>query len=261
MTDPFESNYYEVLEVSPEAPQHEIHEAFQRAKKTYSTDSPALYSMFSQEEAQQLIKLIEEAFAVLGNQARRKAYDEHLRAKKNGAKKETATDFGAPLDPDDWGGPPAAASEIAAWGIPGEDAKFSPAPAHPLSPPPPPVSAAAPAPEKKAPEQERVPFGRTPLSSYKLSLEMEDEIAQQTIFDGTFLRKVREYKNVDLGQLSDATKVSRNYLQAIESNRFTDLPAPVFVRGFLLQITRILGLNSQVVSTSYIKLMKESLNR
>ena len=39
--NPLESNYYEILEVDQDAPQHLIHEAFQRAKKTYSVDSAA----------------------------------------------------------------------------------------------------------------------------------------------------------------------------------------------------------------------------
>src|SRR5262249_52505125 len=72
------TNYYEVLEVAPDAPQHEVHKAYQRAKSTYSQENPALYSMFSADEARELLKLIEEAFAVLGNHSLRKAYDEAL---------------------------------------------------------------------------------------------------------------------------------------------------------------------------------------
>jgi DnaJ-class molecular chaperone len=67
---------YEVLEVSPDAPQEEIHQAFLRAKHTYSSDSPALYSVFSKEEAHELLKLIEDAYAVLGNPHKRKEYDD-----------------------------------------------------------------------------------------------------------------------------------------------------------------------------------------
>ena len=69
---------YEVLEVPPEAPQTEIHRAYQRAKSIYSADNPALYSMFSREEARELMQLIEEAYAVLGNPALRKSYDDSV---------------------------------------------------------------------------------------------------------------------------------------------------------------------------------------
>src|SRR5947208_3257831 len=70
------TNYYEVLEVAEDAPPHEIHRAYQRAKSTYSSDNPALYSMFSPEEARELLRLIEEAYTVLGNPGLRKSYDE-----------------------------------------------------------------------------------------------------------------------------------------------------------------------------------------
>ena len=72
------TNYYEILEVSPEAPSHEIHRAYQRARETYSQDNPALYSMFSAEEARELLRMIEEAFAVLSNASLRRSYDESL---------------------------------------------------------------------------------------------------------------------------------------------------------------------------------------
>src|SRR5690349_7758654 len=72
------TNYYEILEVQQDAAQHEIHKAYQKAKTTYSQDNPALYSMFSQEEARELLRMIEEAYSVLGNQTMRKTYDESL---------------------------------------------------------------------------------------------------------------------------------------------------------------------------------------
>ena len=61
------TNYYEILEVAIDAPPHEIHRAYQRAKTTYSSENPALYSMSSPEEARELLRLIEEAYTVLGN--------------------------------------------------------------------------------------------------------------------------------------------------------------------------------------------------
>jgi len=44
-------NYYEVLEVKPESPQHEITTAYERARSTYSGDNPAIYTIFSDQEA------------------------------------------------------------------------------------------------------------------------------------------------------------------------------------------------------------------
>jgi DnaJ-class molecular chaperone len=67
--------YYELLEVKPTAGPSEIYSAYQRARNTYSPNSPALYSMFTPEEAKELMKLIEEAYQTLSHQARRREYN------------------------------------------------------------------------------------------------------------------------------------------------------------------------------------------
>ena len=38
-------NYYEILEIRPDASYKEIEEAYRRAKETYSGESPATYSL------------------------------------------------------------------------------------------------------------------------------------------------------------------------------------------------------------------------
>ncbi|PYT14046.1 MAG: hypothetical protein DMF51_09410 [Acidobacteria bacterium] len=45
----------------------------------------------------------------------------------------------------------------------------------------------------------------------------------------------------------------RAYLQAIEEERFGDLPAAVFVRGFLREYARCLGLPGDDVAQTYMK--------
>src|ERR1700733_1752237 len=67
--------YYELLEITPQAGPGEIYNAYQRARATYSPSSPALYSMFTPQEAQELMTLIEEAYQTLSHQARRHDYD------------------------------------------------------------------------------------------------------------------------------------------------------------------------------------------
>jgi len=82
-------NYYEVLEVAYDAPQHEVHKAYTRAKATYAQDNPALYSMFTRDEARDLLKLIEEAYSVLGNHGLRRNYDDTLQ--KSNSQRATLT--------------------------------------------------------------------------------------------------------------------------------------------------------------------------
>jgi hypothetical protein len=101
-------------------------------------------------------------------------------------------------------------------------------------------------------------FARTPLSNYKVVPSMEEEIRLQQVFDGTFLQRVRNYKNVDLDRLSKVSRIGRNYLVAVESNDFHSLPAAVFVRGFISQISRQLCLDEKLVVESFMKLFKQS---
>lgn len=71
-------NYYDILELNPECAQNEVTPAYEKLKLTYSGKNPAIYTVFSNEEAKQLLSLIEEAYSVLGNRSTRKQYDESL---------------------------------------------------------------------------------------------------------------------------------------------------------------------------------------
>src|ERR1700691_3370401 len=75
MRDIHDQTYYELLEIDATATQEEILKAYNRARATYGHNSPALYSLFNKEEAQELLRLIDEAYAVLSNQFKRKQYD------------------------------------------------------------------------------------------------------------------------------------------------------------------------------------------
>src|SRR5690606_15053353 len=65
--------------------------------------------------------------------------------------------------------------------------------------------------------------GRTPFSHYKIDEAFEAEITDQEVFDGSFLQKIRQYKNVSLDQVVKATRIGRHYLVAIEANDFHSL--------------------------------------
>jgi len=233
MTNNFETNYYEILEVAPNAPPHEIHRAYQRAKSTYSADNPALYSMFSAEEAREILRIIEEAYMVLGNPTLRRAYDEAL-ARGGPLPESIASIVNAPNP-----------SEIVNThkSLPDFEAPDT-SEAN---------SAPSPSTTSKIPEPG---VGRTSLSTYQIDEEFENEIRNATEFDGTLLQRIRLYKNVSIDQLSEATKIGRHYLMAVETNDYKSLPAAVFVRGFVVQIARILGLDDQKVASSYMKLFR-----
>ncbi len=278
------TNYYEILEVDRDAPQNEIHKAYQRAKATYSQDNPALYSMFSKDEARELARMIEEAYSVLGNQAQRRTYDVHLETGESKSGLMTAPVFGAnteqPTTP--YSGPthvPAVADASAAamndsrsmghhqlpdfhppdHGGVYPNAKTGPNAAAQAQQTPVAAGSQVTVAEgytiRKSTARHAIPAGqgRTPVGNYRVDEATEAEIGSRTDWDGLTLQKVRTYKNVSIEQVSEATRISRSYLNALEGNDFRQLPAPVFVRGFVVQVARLLGLDENKVAGSYMK--------
>jgi curved DNA-binding protein CbpA len=257
MTYLAEQNYYEVLEVSPQAPQNEIRRAYDRAKATYSQDNEALYSVFSKEEARELLKLIEEAYTVLGNHDLRRAYDEKLRGR------------GMTIVPDVSQGEMSVEPfrEVVTttqiderYAIPnvavGQSTavqNFAYETNHIKDESKPNVKLA-----ENSPESD-LKIGKTILSQYEINESFENIITTQEIYDGPFLKRIREYKNVPLDQLSEHIRVGKNYLDALEKNDFDRLPAPVFVRGFVVQYAKIMKLNEHRVAKSYMDLMKKTI--
>ena len=68
---------------------------------------------------------------------------------------------------------------------------------------------------------------------------------------GEELRREREIRGISLKEISDATKISKRFLEAIEKNDHRNLPAPVFTRGFVREYARYLGLNFEEIVNRY----------
>jgi curved DNA-binding protein CbpA len=83
------------------------------------------------------------------------------------------------------------------------------------------------------------------------------EIDEKTEFTGSLLKQVRQARGLTLERISEVTKINIFYLRALENEKFTDLPAEVYVRGYMRQITNLLGLNSQWVVPSYLERMRK----
>ena len=61
---------------------------------------------------------------------------------------------------------------------------------------------------------------------------------------GDKLRAARIERGITLQQISDETKISRRYLDAIEACEATKLPGTVFARNFARQYAKFLGINT-----------------
>lgn len=200
-------NYYEILELSTNAAQHEVSTAYERARKTYCGDNPAIYTIFSEKEARELLKLIEEAYAILGNKTLRTIYDQRLLGKNS---MNNELNYESIL-----------------------------------------VASRQNFPEPK-PKEEKF--------TYKIDETIEKEIKEKTEWSGADLKRIREYKCMSVERLSDKTKINPYYVYAVEEMDPTQLPAVVFVRGYVIQIAKTLGLNEKVVADSYMKAFKSKAN-
>lgn len=197
-------NYYEVLELPTNAAQHEVTTAYDRAKRTYSGENPAIYTVFTDSEARELLSLIEEAYSVLGNKTLRSIYDQRL----------LSSQFS--LD------------DLSYSSILGASKQYYPEPKL----------------EQRKPQYQKDPA-------------FEKEILGQTNWDGPFLKRVREYKGLSVERISEKTKINPYYITSLEKMDSKGLPASVFVRGYISQIAKELGLNEKAVADSYLMLFKK----
>jgi cytoskeletal protein RodZ len=58
---------------------------------------------------------------------------------------------------------------------------------------------------------------------------------------GSCLRRARELRQLSLRDVAGTTKIPRSTLEQIESSNIADLPADVFVRGFIRSFARAVG--------------------
>ena len=69
---------------------------------------------------------------------------------------------------------------------------------------------------------------------------------------GAYLRKVRQTRGIELSDISQRSKISERYLRAIEDEQFTDMPAAVYVRGYVMEYARALRMDAHRVTESYL---------
>ena len=68
---------------------------------------------------------------------------------------------------------------------------------------------------------------------------------------GEFLRKERELRGVTLEEISKHTKVNTRFLEAIEQDDLSVLPAKAFAKGFLRSYARMVGLDEEQIITNF----------
>ena len=220
-------NYYEVLDIPIESTQEEIHEAYHLSKHAYAGDSIALYSLMTEDECQVILEMVEEAYSILGESSKRAAYN---KARGFDKKRSSLED---------------SKGQVRKFPDLKKNKQLSPADTESFS-----------TVHREAKVSKIAAVNRFALD-YTVDPQMEEEIESCQYFTGEFLRCIREYKGVDIHHMSDITKVSKTYIRNIEDEDVENLPAPVYIRGFVYQYAKTLKLNPDYVANSYISRLKK----
>ena len=75
---------------------------------------------------------------------------------------------------------------------------------------------------------------------------------------GQYLHDARVEKKIDLRDAAQQTRISIQYLKALENEDFTKLPGEVFVKGFLKNYGRFLNLDEAEIMKRYAELKPKS---
>lgn len=232
---------YEILEVARDAAPPDIEAAYDRARLLYGPGSIATYTLMSAEEAALLSSRIEEAKRTLLDPAARADYDASLEAPA--APRHAGTNGFAVLPPVI----PAAQRPDARAAAPAEAAPRADA-NHPAAR----AASSAPAPiplDREIPQPARA----APPSAARPDADAETPLPEGALWTGDALRRVREARGLTTQQIADRTKVTRYHVENIEAERFSALPAPVYLRGILLAVARELRLDGLKVAQAYLE--------
>ena len=69
---------------------------------------------------------------------------------------------------------------------------------------------------------------------------------------GETLKRERELRKISLREVSEATKIGLRYLEALEANRFDQLPGGLFNKGFIRAYAKFIGLDGEAMVNAYL---------
>jgi cytoskeleton protein RodZ len=76
---------------------------------------------------------------------------------------------------------------------------------------------------------------------------------------GEKLKKEREKRSITLEQISTSTKIGTRMLQALEEEKFNQLPGGIFNKGFVRAYARCVGLDEEQTVADYLQASGEAL--
>ncbi len=262
-------NHYELLDLSPDASPQEIRAAYMRAKATYQKDSLALYSLMDPAEAQDMVQKIERAYQTLSHPDRKRVYDRNYLTKPSPTPASSTGAFGATRDKIvsiDRVPPMESSTEEDLLVPPTTDYRPDSSSTHSFEA----FSDSRYSPETRAVPESSMrrdpdltweqPAAAEPVPPSEEAASAEGRVPsldQIEEWSGEEIRRIRELKDFPIERLVEITRIRRSYIAAVEQEDYAKLPAAVFVRGFLQQISRELKLPTERVVRTYIARMEK----
>ena len=84
---------------------------------------------------------------------------------------------------------------------------------------------------------------------------------QERVEFGTRLKEEREARSLSLTDVARVTKIPSSALERLEAGSFEDLPADVYVRGFIRSYCRCLGLDTDAALRRYGELTRAAAEK
>ena len=261
MSTPSAQNHYEVLGINAQATPEEVERAYRFTLELYGDGALATYSLLDPAEVRRARGRVQEAYEVLRDPARRQAYDQSHGLASVGAPRAAPSNLRA------WPQPAARPGESGGVASPPGDAPVMPPAAFSGNQATAPAMAAEAAPAPAPPVPAAVPFEATPpqilvplpapgasparAAGSSPPLGRTPHVLPEPV-TGALLRRYREERGVSLRDIANQSKIGTRYLEYIEGDRLDMLPAAVYLRGFLQEYARALGLDPRRTANAYM---------
>jgi hypothetical protein len=254
-----DSNFYELLEVEPGSPPSEIDAAYKKQMELLSGAALATYGLFVGNDLVAARQRVEDAYRVLRDPVRRRAYDASGYQHAPEAVPETAAaeiSAEAPAPAEAFAEPHAEAPTEAPAEAPAEfHAEALPEARAPVEAP---AAAEAPPAQAEAPAPRAAEAGASaPAPAPAPPVAPSGAVG----FDGPGFRAQREERGITLSEISARTRIAEYYLGYIEDERFDQLPPIIYLRSYLRQYAAAIGLDPENAINDYLARYNEKKGR
>ncbi|HBR59701.1 MAG: helix-turn-helix domain-containing protein [SAR324 cluster bacterium] len=255
---PEEGNYYQILAIASTASLVEIRNAYEEQLEAVHLEAISAYSLFPEEQTEQKLLQIGQAFVTLANPIARAKYDDEIRQTIDSEQQADFQQESAPIsEPPLTEKPAQIKTETAA--PPHKDENKQP--------------------EEKLEIPKSVPtevVGQTQeqRQEFYLNLAVKNEQTEESIeeyysrlrahggnvsFNGAVLKQIRELKSITLDELAKITCIRSTYLEAIEEENFIKFTSEIYLKGYLICYIEAMNLPAEQIIEEYINLYRNQL--